>query len=530
MWGYLGNDFNPSHLNSKDMLSSASAFVGHSDLPWRKYDSNREIIVAAARNEPISLRELTRVMVSQSLREKILTRYPILREHNGHRAFVGYLLFTSFRGKDNRPVLEGQRVLRCYNAQEAYPDRIRVIDILDVLRRDVLSNLKWTVYKPGVGCREAYETGVDKDILQAVGEELRSRPDRLETPLLWQTGKRISEKEKSLIRRRQAEGIRESEGTAEASRRWAQYLNSRPANPFSEVQGRFADAWKKAESYENKERREGELRHLRRFHLQPKPIYRYSPNTVRIIAKNSLQTIGSELRRILTGDLWTEYDLKSAQLAIAAVEWDVPEVVRFLKSGGDIWKSFSAVTGLPMEYKPVFKKGLYSTAYGSPQATVRRKHMRRAAKEKRLPYHPDEEGKRILDHPFFRKLIPARDRRMDKIQDAGGAKDVFGRWISVEKVRKSKDCGESKAVRSVLAQMNQAIEMDLITPVLNLAEAEEAKARRSWQITLYQYDGFSVKYHRSRDYHHQRIVQAVHERAKAGGYPTRLEVQHSRAL
>jgi hypothetical protein len=67
--------------------------------------------------------------------------------------------------------------------------------------------------------------------------------------------------------------------------------------------------------------------------------------------------------------------------------------------------------------------------------------------------------------------------------------------------------------------------MQLITPALELAEQEEKKTRHAWQIILYQYDGFSVKYHRSEEYHHKRIVKAVNQCAEERGYPTRLETK-----
>jgi hypothetical protein len=499
--------------------------VGSEGLSWADKSLNAEISLHRAADIDVSVPYVDRVSISRGLRSFILDRYPILADHAGHRAFFGYLLFTSFRGKANRPVLKAEHVAECYGALGLFRRRyINAVDLLRGFQRDVLPGLVWTDYKPAVGCREAYETGIDSDILLRVEEELHTQPDLIEDPVHWQTGRMIDAKKQTQIRKKQLAAVQDFDKPADVSRRWAEYLNSRSARLFNEVHTRFADAWQVASSFTSRKRREGALRHLHSIEVQPKPVYRYSERSVRVVTTDTVQTIDSTLRRILTKDIWREYDLTSAQLGIAAVEWDVPEVLAFLENGGSVWKHMADYTGLGIEYKPLFKKAIYSTAYGSLQRSILNEHMPEEAESKSLRYRKDAEGAAIMDHPFLKQLIPTRNDQMERIDNDGGAYDTFGRWLSVRRITQLKR-SRSGAIRSILAQMNQAIEMDLLMPALKLAKQELEKASPAWQIALYQYDGFSVKFHRSEEYHHKRIVDAVNERARKKGYPTRLEAK-----
>ena len=497
-------------------------------LKYGHYRENAEIIVhhSSTLNGTFHIPFIQRVSISRSLREEISRHYPITVSHDGHRAFLGYLLFTTFRGKDNRPVLKAEVVARIYDALQSYEARyVRVKDLLEIFRRDVLPRFTWTGFMPGRGCREAYQIGIDENLLLRIEEELRTRPDLIEDPVHWQTGRQIDRKLQTNLRKGELKAVKQDFlAPCEMTLRWQRYLNSRSSRLFFEIRDQFNEAWKVATDYRSKQKREGALRHLHRIHIQPKPIYRPSENSVRVVSTETLQTVDSEIRRILTRDAWREYDLTSSQLAIAAVEWDVPEVRDFLADGGSVWEHMARHTGLGIEYKPVFKKAVYTTAYGAGEANIRTTHMQEAADKEGLTYCPHTEGEAILSHPFLDALIPARNKQMQQIEIDGGAYDVFGNWLSVRHLTIKKGSCQS-AVRSVLAQLNQAIEMDLLTPVLTLAEEEETKKRHKWQIALYQYDGFSVKYHRSEDFYHRMIVDTVNSRAKGLGYPTRLDVK-----
>jgi len=450
--------------------------------------------------------------------------YPAL-EHNGHRAMMGYLLFTTFRGKDNRPILHAPKVASCYGVEdyERIKKNIVIERMLELFRDEVLPDFKWTGWLPAVAAREAYELGVRSDLIERLDLELHTRPGELQRPVSWMEGRRINKKfitnmRKQSMTRAQAEA---SEGVAELSRRFIDYLNARSPRLFREqVRPRLADAWQVANKMTPRRKERQAKRQLRAIGGQPMPIYFPQKRSVRINAPNSLASIDSRIRKQLCAG-WVEYDLSSAQLAIAASRWNVEPIVDFLESGGSVWQSISEHTGLGMEWKGVMKVAVYACVYGSTRGNILRTHMKEEAREKGLPYN-HERGQRILSHPVFEEIIEPRNEQLEQIREEGGRMDVFGRWMSMKRFAREKGGGLA-AARSILACEMQAIEMSLLEPALELAEEEEEKSRASWQIALFQHDGFSVKFHRSEAHHHSRIVEAVNEKCAAEGYPTHLE-------
>jgi len=85
------------------------------------------------------------------------------------------------------------------------------------------------------------------------------------------------------------------------------------------------------------------------------------------------------------------------------------------------------------------------------------------------------------------------------------------------------DC--DNPVPSILAAQNQAIEMWLLEPALDLAERELEKSRPYFRIIVNLHDGFAVKHHRRDGENRERIKAAVDDRAADEDIPTELEVE-----
>lgn len=445
--------------------------------------------------------------------------------HIGHRTLFAYILLTSFRGKEGRPVLDCENVVKCYGVEDRRGERVSAERFLELFRDEVLPGFDWTSYKPGEGCREAYTVPIDTDLRDRIDKEMQMRPSELEGYCNLVSGRKIDGKYVTNVRKGALKEVKEMDEPCPESKRWAEYMNGRSARLYSlDAQKNIADAWEAVETLPEGTRR-GARRHLRALERDPKPIYRYNDITPRITAKTSLQTINSDLRGVLVGDEWTTYDLSSAQLAITAVDWGADEIADFLENGGDVWERFCEKSGLPFKYKPVMKKALYSTAYGANPQNILSEHMADRAEEKGLEYRASDHGRRVMEVPLLKKLIEARDEEWKRIESEGGATDCFGRFLSLRKLQENHDKSKSGAVRTVLSTCAQAKEMELLSPALDLALEEEEKARRSFQIALYEYDGFSVKYHRSEEHHHGRIMDAVNRKCTQEGYPTELEVE-----
>ena len=67
---------------------------------------------------------------------------------------------------------------------------------------------------------------------------------------------------------------------------------------------------------------------------------------------------------------------------------------------------------------------------------------------------------------------------LEKIAEAGGARDCYGKWIQVN--------GETQP-RDILARVAQSWEMKLVYPAFEIADKIE-----DFKIMLFQHDGFSV--------------------------------------
>ena len=86
---------------------------------------------------------------------------------------------------------------------------------------------------------------------------------------------------------------------------------------------------------------------------------------------------------------------------------------------------------------------------------------------------------------------------------------------------------QRKRITSVMAQEVQMIEMAILTPIIDLAE----KKSKNFVITLWQHDGFSVKFldKSKRDKYTKVIVnnfQSTINSLKTFNIPTYLEYEH----
>ena len=266
------------------------------------------------------------------------------------------------------------------------------------------------------------------------------------------------------------------------------------------------------------------------------PVPRYKPsylgNTVRVFTSGySYCNINKKLRRTLQPD-WIELDLASAQLAIVAHDWGLTEVKEFLRAGESIWQSLYEFMewdgykgGVPIEVaKPSLKKGLYAAIFGASKSTIR-KEMYDTFAEGAFQVGFLASRKfmaRIFLHPLVEQLLRERENQIAKIEDDGKATDTFEREI-----RLSSDTD----ARSVLAQLAQAKELELLLPALDVAESElhradEAEESPRFWIVLWQHDGFSVhvRDQSRRDTYVGRFQEAVN--SAVGDYHTRLEVDY----
>ena len=195
----------------------------------------------------------------------------------------------------------------------------------------------------------------------------------------------------------------------------------------------------------------------------------------------------------------------SSQLAICAKLWGVVEVEKFLASGTSVWEYLEANTAAK---KDAIKEALYSLMFGQLASKI----------EARLDLKVGKgEGKRFLQKELIRLLYEARQVEMNKILSAGFGDTCFGKRILVNFDNNKKTAA---SIRSILAQQAQAVEMDLLLPVVKLAVESN-----QYDVLLWQHDGFSVVFRdkQRKELWKNRISKVVESKAAEYGIVVSLE-------
>ncbi len=155
--------------------------------------------------------------------------------------------------------------------------------------------------------------------------------------------------------------------------------------------------------------------------------------------------------------------------------------------------------------KDYFKEALYAIMYGAAKTTVS------------LILSPlgEDALTTFKSHYVIQIMWNASREQLQKISQNGGMKDCFGRWLTRKK---------EMSCRSILAQVSQAMELLLLSGVVELAIQE--KDTQSFKITLWQHDGFTIQFRRQTQkfYWIKRITEEVTDKVQELGVPTSLEV------
>jgi hypothetical protein len=324
-------------------------------------------------------------------------------------------------------------------------------------------------------------------------------------------------------------------GCAEA-RRLLEYLNQQPPHRFTRmlrhlpeaivfVEAMTMERKRQAAELSDPARRQEALESAERVHMrqlsllramrdQPQPFYKPTARSVRIFSLNeSMLRLNRDVRDIVTQD-WTYFDLRSAQLAIFAHAWRVPDVQAFLEQDRSIWAELAIYlrTDLDGNLKDACKHALYALIFGASRQTIAGAFCDEG--------YPKVLARRFLQHPLVRAMLEARAAQHQRIRDAGGAENCFGQWIEIPLEWNGKRRRNVPNERSVLAQLAQAWELRLLVPAINLAAQT-----KQFTITAWLHDGFYVDFRdemRAPQWEH-RLVDAVNRQAQALDILTKLE-------
>ena len=200
---------------------------------------------------------------------------------------------------------------------------------------------------------------------------------------------------------------------------------------------------------------------------------------------------------------WTEFDIKSSQLAIVSSMWNISSIHQFLGEKNNVWDLFFTVFPVPEdehdETKRFFKQSLYSIVFGKQEANI--------AKEYDALFGAGA-GLKFSNIWLVRDLFDAREKEITRLANKPQGRhyspaaavmptpnSYFKTGMSLGEQKKYKQTGvmpysQRRRITSVMAQEVQMIEMAILNPIIDLA----AKNSKNYVITLWQHDGFSVKF------------------------------------
>lgn len=259
------------------------------------------------------------------------------------------------------------------------------------------------------------------------------------------------------------------------------------------------------------------------------PTYQAVRNSPRYYTHRvSLSQLSPKVRRALLVGAW-HLDLAAAQLAILARLWNLPGWQRILElavhghqsSQIEVWAPLLRAVGLGgLEHKRAFKTLVYSAAYGMSQRNL----LKKAAKA-----FGEERAAALFQTSLMRELLAGRMNRMARLKKEGGIVDPgSGTFITLKRREESSDPTSqskpaqrlSEAVRSLMAYEAQAVELDLMRPVL-----DRMRKDARFRVVLWLHDGCYITTGHdevTEQKQIERVVREVNARAAKAGIATVL--------
>lgn len=444
--------------------------------------------------------------VSPVFRNILKRNFPALGENPAYWNFIGHLIFGLREPQTGYVKIPWELIAQCEGKYYMVENKnYRSIDFLIAFSQNV-HHFEWSDYSYEEGrCRVVKKCYWDAEVLEAIANERQE---------LWKDTGRVylsdgepftPYKQRKLRDLNYKEAMKQmSNAGILTARTLIEYMNNLPVRTFQEMMVNMPEAKQVALQQEDAD---NQLNLLRAVQDEYKPLYSPVEKSVRIYPfSENICYLQRNIRHSLTKG-WTEFDLKSCQLAIASKLWGIPDVEQYLRAGNSIWTDLFIFFGIEPsdKVKEIFKKSLYAMMYGAGQKRL---------KEILSPIG-DNAFQRFVSHPIINAMWKARTKQFEKMSGQGGAVDCYGRFLSLKEF----------SHRSILAQVAQSMEMQLLADVIDLAI--QNKDKRTFKIVLWQHDGFSVQFAQkeSKQYWKNMIISTAQQTIDELGIPTCLETK-----
>lgn len=426
-----------------------------------------------------------RITVSSRFRGIVAKALSGLGDNLAYWRLVNYLLFGAWEDQETGQRLLAHELLAEIAGHKSSNSNFRSWKFLEQFRAEVFGAdaFQWTRHKPKKKCRQVSKLVLPPEVAQALEDEFARK--HYETGRVYfTTGIRFTRERQTAERNRQQKEALSNALTANTkeAREILAYLNNLPPHLFHKMQRKnHEDAVKVAHLTPNPKGQRRQIEILKHIYEQPQPFYQPSKtgNTDRVFGViGSLPLLSKPVRTAWTKG-WYKADLRSAQLAINARFWEVPEVTEFLKKNRhSIWKELTnhfVLKGNDADRaKGPLKKALYCLCYGMD--------ARKIATELQDGLEAvgiQRNGRFLFKHPLIRALLAARKRMTRRISKAGGGLTCYGRWHSTSDLQP----------HQILALQSQAIELKLMHPLFLIAVKS-----KDFKITLFLHDGMAIHF------------------------------------
>ena len=335
-----------------------------------------------------------------------------------------------------------------------------------------------------------------KEVLDMVEEELTSSvSSKRNGKVYFVSGKSYS----YYLNRKDANEIENTvEGSVElldneVSKKIARYMNNLPVGLFEEIiNNNMSEALNEIEAIKDEDVRYQQLTILGSIADQPKVFYRPSKNgnTDRLFGYGAnITNLKKEVRKALTKD-WVECDARNLHLAIVAKLWSIGSLKEFLSLGKSFWQHIqNALQVEGEESKKYIKEATYGLVYGMSKKNL----------EERLDNQLGVGmGKKFLAISLIKDILSARKEVINYHINIGEIEDCFGNKFAVTK----------ENILSLLSRVCQSYELKLIHSLFKLTDKTN-----DFHITLYQFDGLSIKFDANKEYWITELNKAFDEMA-----------------
>jgi hypothetical protein len=466
--------------------------------------------------KPVKIRLFDRLTVSRWFRNEVANAFPALGNNEIDWRIMQYLLFGAATDESSKRLLLAHEFLAEIAGHRGNSSNFKSGAFLDRFRDTYFSpdTFTWTPHVAATKCRQVERLILPAPLQRALEAEY-AREHYESGRVYFATGLAFNKDTQKKDRRSKQDASKEctAEAQAREAREILEYLNNLPPHQFNRIVFlNLDDAVETAMSLANENTKKQQLDILKHIQEQPQPFYRpvHEGNTDRIFGVGpAITALKREVRNALI-EGWTKADLKSSQLAINAMLWDVREVTTFLRtSKRSIWEALSEHFDLQGKEadraKPALKKALYATCYGMGVRKIGR-NLTEDLADLRI----QKNGNLLLKHPLIKALLAGRRRAVAKIQADGGARTCFGKWLDTFEL----------TIPQILAQISQAIELKIMNAVFKVA-----KTTSNFTITLFQHDGIAVHFtdKTKMEKWKKRLNEAVAQEAKRAEVETFLE-------